>query len=50
MLRCSGFIESVQKAQAPRQIGVFLGLTIDTSRRLVFIPEEKLQRIDSAMQ
>ena len=48
-LRRAGFIESLEKAIEPTTKGVFLGLTLDTKKRLVFIPKEKVKRIEDAL-
>ena len=48
-LRRAGFIESLEKAIEPTTKGVFLGLTLDTKNRLVFIPDEKIKRIEDAL-
>ena len=48
-LRRAGFVESLPKAIKPTQVGQFLGLKIDTSKRLVFIPDVKLERIAAVL-
>ena len=42
-------MESITKATEPCQVAVFLGLTIDTKKRLVSIADEKLARMIGAL-